>query len=148
MRFFEPADETFCDRRIFSLTAWYGMSKFSKSWTRTLDSILLVRRRRRCYCSDSRTPSHRNSFPERSAGAFRTVWAFTWNGLDIKKHHLFAPSPLRVGGAAVWGHRQKLGIDELRWKMRLQDSKTLQYTICKKLQRKVSCLACQMIRDK
>lgn len=61
-----------------------------------------------------------------SPGSFRRRWDSLLRRQGIQKHHRLTPGGLR-GGGAVWGHRQKLGIDELCWRMRLQHAKTLQY---------------------
>ena len=61
-----------------------------------------------------------------SPGSFRRRWDALISRLGIQKHHRLTPGGLR-GGGAVWGHRQKLGIDELCWRMRLQHAKTLQF---------------------
>ncbi len=61
-----------------------------------------------------------------SAGAFRRRWDALLEFLNVEKKHRLTPGSLR-GGGAVWGHRQKIAIDELCWKMRLQHAKTLRY---------------------
>ena len=61
-----------------------------------------------------------------SPGSFRRRWDALLHRLGVQKHHRLTPGGLR-GGGAVWGHRQKLGIDELCWRMRLQHAKTLQF---------------------
>ena len=61
-----------------------------------------------------------------SASAFRRRFDALLKFLGIEKKHRITPGSLR-GGGAVWGHRQKIPIDELCWKMRLQHTKTLRY---------------------
>ena len=73
----------------------------------------------------ARTPSSEALYPS-SASAFRRRFDALLKFLSIEKKHRVTPGSLR-GGGAVWGHRQKIPIDELCWKMRLQHTKTLRY---------------------
>jgi len=61
-----------------------------------------------------------------SASAFRRRWDCILQHLGVQSFHRLTPGAMRPGGA-VWAHRQGMSIQDLLWKMRLQQLRTLGY---------------------
>ena len=61
-----------------------------------------------------------------SPGSFRRRWDAILAKIGVQVHHHLTPGSLR-GGGAVSAHKRGVSINDILWKMRLQNQKTLSY---------------------